>query len=254
LCNLLFQSKSADELGLRPPVSLTNLADLFVQSVSADFDFCRFFEPRSGASEAREALTVIGVGRLTAAEIAERIKGEMCEIDPNVPVRVLDEVLANIVTEGNDYRRLQDSLQPILEFLGLEGRVRAVLFRSNVPIIALSPPNGLMISTRTLALLSDEELRAVVTHELCHLPLTEVFRAAVDAKDYRTMRIIELFCDAGGAAIMKARGENPRSLIKGLRRMQRVLGIECGERVVKGTHPTLEARARMNKQICRSMS
>jgi hypothetical protein len=157
-----------------------------------------------------------------------------------------------LLGRDQDYRRLQNALQPILKCLGLEGSVCAVLFESDVPVIALSSPNGLMISTRTLALLSDEELRVIVTHELCHILLTKVFRAAVDAKDYRTLRVIELFCDAGAVAITVARGVDPGLLMSGLRRMQQVLEIEFGEDDFKGTHPTLDEQARLVKKLsCR---
>jgi hypothetical protein len=205
---------------------------------------------KAGGDEVDAVVDIVGAGRLTAPEVAARIKGEIPEIDPRATVRVLDEVLANVVTEGDDHRRLRTVLEPLLKFMGLEGRVRAVLFRSEVPFVALSPPNGLMISTRAMALLSDEELRALVAHELCHLAVTGVFRAAVDAKDYRTLRLVELFCDAGSAAITMARGEDPRSLIAGLRRMQRVLEMEFGEGRLKGEHPTLDERARLSREVC----
>jgi hypothetical protein len=209
---------------------------------------------RDTADEVAEVIEIIGAnGRLSATDLAKRVKDEMPEIDSNAPVKVLDEVLANIVRGDDDEQRMRDVLQPVLNFLGLEDRVRAVLFRSEVPVVALSPPNGLMISTRALAILNDEELRAIVTHELCHLPLTDVFRTAVDAKDYRTMRVIELFCDASAVAVMFARGVDPRLLTSGLRRMQQVLEVEFGERDLKGTHPTLDERERLVKKLSRRL-
>jgi len=209
---------------------------------------------KAGTDEVTAALEIIGAADgLSASGVAARIKHELPQIDPRATVRVLDEVLANIVREGEEYRRLCAALQPLTSFLGLEGRIHVVIFRSEVPVVALSPPNGLMVSTRVLALLSDGELRAVVAHELCHLPLTEVFRAAVDAKDYRTMRLIELFCDAGAVAVTAARGEAPSLLIKGLSRMQQVLELEFGETGRKGKHPTLAERARLVKKLSRRL-
>jgi hypothetical protein len=206
---------------------------------------------KNRSDEVEAALEIISAGRdyLSAAEIATRIKTNFPEIAPKASVRVPEEVLDHLIREGDVYRDLQATLRPLLEFYGLEGRVLPVLFQSEMPVVGSSAPNGLMISTRAVALLGKEELRGVVAHELCHLVVTDVFRAAIDVRDYRTLRIIELFCDAGAAATMRALERDPRSVINGLLKLQQVLEMEFGERDVEGKHPTLNTRIRLSREI-----
>jgi hypothetical protein len=216
----------------------------------------RVAKGKKGKDEVEAALEIVGAGSpvLSASEIAARIKSNQPVIDPKAPVLVPEEVRNSLIREGDNYRRLREILKPLLQFCGLDGLVHPVLFKSELPVIGSSAPNGLMISTRALALLSEEELRAIVAHELCHLAVTDAFRAAVDAKDYHTLRIIELFCDAGSAAIMKAQGYDPGSPSNGLLKIWQVLEIEFGERDVKGKHPTMNTRMRLNKELCRRFS
>jgi hypothetical protein len=203
--------------------------------------------------EVAEALSIIAAGSsiVSPSETAERIKQNLPPIALKGTVRVPEEVLRAIVREGDDYRDLRETLQPLLRFFDLEGRVLPVLFRSEQPIIGSSAPNGLIISTRAQALLSREELQAVVAHELAHLLVVDVFRAAVDAKDYRTLRVIELFCDAAAAAIMKAMGRNPQSVINGLLKIQQVLELEFQEPDAEGKHPSMNTRIRLSREIIR---
>jgi hypothetical protein len=216
----------------------------------------RVTKGKKKGDEVEAALEVVGAGSpvLSAGEIAARIRSNQPVIDPKATVLIPEEVLSSLIREGDDYRRLRQILKPLLQFCGLDGLVHPVLFKSELPVIGSSAPNGLMVSTRSLALLSEEELRAIVAHELCHLIVTDAFRAAVDAKDYHTLRIIELFCDAGAAAIMKAQGYDPSSPINGLLKIWKVLEIEFGERDLKGKHPTMSTRIRLNKKLCRRFS
>jgi hypothetical protein len=216
----------------------------------------RVAKGKKGTDEAEATLEIV-VGHdgpsISAGEIAARIKRNFPKIDPKATVFIPEEMLNSRIREGDDYRRMREILKPLLQFCGLDGLVHPILFKSELPVIGSSAPNGLMISTRALALLSEEELRAIVAHELCHLIVTDAFRAAVDAKDYHTLRIIELFCDAGSAAIMKAQGYNPGNLINGLLKIWKVLEIEFGERDLKGKHPTMNTRIRLNKELCRRL-
>lgn len=211
----------------------------------------RAAKARKESNEVEEALEIVSAGSstLSASETAARIKQNLPPIALKDTVRVPEEVLSKIVREGDDYRELRETLQPLLRLFDLEGRVLPVLFRSEQPVIGSSPPNGLMISTRAQALLSREELQGVAAHELVHLIVVDVFRAAVDAKDDRTLRIIELFCDAGAAAIMKAMGHDPQSVIKGLLKIQQILELEFDVRDIKGKHPTMDTRIRLSKEV-----
>jgi hypothetical protein len=203
------------------------------------------------SDEVDEALEIVSAGSSTfsASEAATHIKQNLPLIALKATVRVPEEILSSLIREGDDYRELRATLQPLLRFFDLEGRVLPVLFRSEQPVVGSSAPNGLIISTRAQALLNREELQGVVAHELVHLIVVDVFRAAVDAKDYRTLRTIELFCDAGAAAIMKALGHDPRSVITGLLKIQQVLEIEFDSRDEAGKHPTMSTRIRLSREV-----
>jgi hypothetical protein len=201
--------------------------------------------------EAQEALALIGGGeaKLSPEEIVAQLKANFPRFDASQPIRLPPEMRTNLVTGGADYAKLVKVIGPLLAFCGLEGRVTPLLYRSEYPVVALSYPNALIFSTRALDTLGGEELEGMAAHELTHLIGREVFKAAIDGKDGRTLRVIELFCDAGGAAIMTARGRDARGVVTGLAKLQSVREAEFGEQERKGDHPMLNIRKRLNDEM-----
>jgi hypothetical protein len=203
--------------------------------------------------EGKAALELIAAGNETiyAGEVTANLKRSYQSIEAANIIRLLPEMRSNLITRGEDFDRLNAALMPLLKFCWLEKRVALILFKSEVPVIVLSYPNALIVSTRAMSLLNNAELEAVAAHEICHLIGHNYFREASDKNDKRALRLIELFCDAGAAAIISAKGKDPSKLISGYYKMEAVLELEFGEDGRKGKHPTIETRKRLNDELCR---
>lgn len=239
-------------------LSLLLLSALAAGQTYKDFSYANLLgqaierQQKEKTDETKAALELIAAGRDTiyAGEITANLKRSY-PAESADKIRLLPEMRSNLVTKGDDLDRLNSALMPLLKFCWLERKVALILFRSEVPVVALSYPNALIVSTRALSLLNNDELEAVAAHEICHLIGHEYFRNAADRNDRRALRLIELFCDAGAASIISAKGKDPARLISGYYKMQAVLELELGEDGRKGTHPTIEARKRLNSELSR---
>jgi hypothetical protein len=202
--------------------------------------------------QVREVLALFGAGAHGGVEpgtVAAELRRSWPEPVARAPVMIPAEVRQRLIPEGKNVEKMAGAITPLLKFARLEGRVRPFLFRSEVPITFFVYPNALFVSTRALALLDAEELEAQVAHEVTHLVGQALYRRAVDGGDDRTRRLLELFCDAGGAAIITAKGGNARKLVSGLEKMASVLEVEFGEYQRGTKHPTMKARRQLNDAL-----
>lgn len=205
--------------------------------------------------QVQELLNVLRTGGSTlyASELAVHLRQNYPAIKEGAPIRVLPEWRDRLIFKGSDYTKLQELVTPLLRLCWLDKKVAVLLFKFEKPIVAFSYPNAVIISTRARALLNDEELEALVAHELNHSILRDLFIRATDANDNRTLRFIELFCDAGSAALLEARNKNPRALITGLYKLDQVLKLEFGE-VDGKNYPRMDLRERLNDSLIREFS
>jgi hypothetical protein len=203
--------------------------------------------------QVREVLALFGAGARGGRVEPEAVAAELrrCWPEPvaGAPVLIPADVRQRLITEGRDFEKMAAAVMPLLKFARLEDRVRPFLFRSEVPISFFVYPNALFVSTRALALLDAEELEAQAAHEITHLVGQALYRRAVDESDERTRRLVELFCDAGGAAIIAAKGGDPHKLVTGLEKMASVLEVEFGEYQRGTKHPTIKARRELNAAL-----
>ncbi len=197
----------------------------------------------SQEDEVAEIVKVIGAGgeRIYAGEVAARLRQNFPQIDEQARIRLPAEVRSTLVPNGEEYERLVRVTRPLLQFCWLEGKVVPVLFRSEAPIVMTSWPNALIFSTRAMSLLTDEEIVAVSAHEVCHLIVRSITKRAVDNHDNRTLRLVELFCDAGATAILTGWGRDARPLISGLTKQQNILENEFQE-LLPRSDPTMKNR------------
>ncbi len=168
---------------------------------------------------------------------------------PNAPIRVYPYMRENLKLGGKDYDRVKAVSDDLLKFMNLEGRIKLIYFKGEIPITAFINPNVIAVSTRAAELLNDAELQAVIAHEICHLIIFDNFKQAVDTKNFKQLRALELFCDAGAAHIVIAKGGNASSLITGLEKMLDEL-VRSGTGTDDGTeHPTMRQRKKLIKTI-----
>lgn len=200
--------------------------------------------------QVQEVLDVFRTGGTTlyASELAVHLRQNYPVIKEGAPIFVLPEWRDRLIFKGSDYTKLQAVVTPLLRLCWLDKKVAVLLFKFEKPIVAFSYPNAVIISTRARALLNDDEIEALVAHELGHSILRDLFVQATDANDNRTLRLIELFCDASSAALLQAREKNPRALITGLYKLDQVLKIEFGE-VDGKNYPRMDMRERLNNSL-----
>lgn len=208
-------------------------------------------------AQVQTILNILGGGaqQYNAGEVLANIKRNWPKADPDAPIRVLPEIRSSMVTDGDDFERLMRVGKPLLRFCWLEERVRLILFKSEVPVVAFIYPNVLTVSTRTMALFNDDQLSAACSHEVMHLLANKQMRQARDKHDNQTMRMLELFYDAGAAAIIVSRGSkigsDPRSLIAAYSKMNAVLEIEFQQYQDGTVHPPLKVRQQLNDALYR---
>ena len=109
----------------------------------------------------------------------------------------------------------------------------------------------IIITTRMMVIASDEEIRGIVAHELAHEYVWEELAKARIEKDAKLMRECELFCDAVAAFTLKETGDDPASYGRIIERLTILGGITTLKE--SDTHPSLDARKKLNKFLCRLM-
>lgn len=234
-------------------------APAYAQITTGQISYKNLFQQGSerlhekGFNDVQETLKIIGAGgeQIEAGEVTAHLKKNLPAIGADEPLRLYVFVRENMITKGADHERLQKVITPLLRFYWLEGKVFPILYKSEQPVIMFTYPKGLIFSTRALALLSDDEIAALAAHELSHLILRDEFKVAEESGNKEVLRLIELFCDAAGAAIIEARGKDPGKLISGLSKLQQVLEVEYDQIERAGQHPTIKTRDRLNKELIR---
>src|SRR5262245_58550968 len=158
------------------------------------------------------------------------------------------------VISGERVERLKAALQPVLAYHEREGKLPIFVVRSEQPKAFVVVRAALIITTKLMLITSEAELRGIVAHELAHLYLWEERERAFKEKDESLLREIELFCDAVAAITLKEIGDDPACYARGLKRMT-YMGSTIGNttRSETQTHPSLDARVKLNQWLCQRL-
>lgn len=216
---------------------------LFVVSATAD----------ARASQTIDrALTSIGAG--SAEEIKERLFSiRINRHTPSYRTAAREALPAHIrtqrITEGRLLRRVEWAIRPVLELHSRSDAVELVLFQDNRPYAMLFRDCVLVLSTGLAAALEDAELIGIVAHELGHAYFIGELALAHGAKDLRSMKVVELKCDAVAILTLKLLGHEAAGLLRGLRKMERV-----NERMLLSsrhveTHPSMVERGQFSERF-----
>ena len=95
-----------------------------------------------------------------------------------------------------------------------------------------------MLSDSLVCALSDAELSGAIAHELGHSYFMDEMAVAQQARDYRTMKTVELKCDGVAILTLKLLGHDPALYLIGLRKLQTMInrkGDSSGS--IYQTHP-----------------
>lgn len=154
------------------------------------------------------------------------------------------------IAESSRVDQLKAALQPVLDYHE-RGKMPLVVLRSEHPKAYLVERAVVIITTRMMVIASNEEIRGVVAHELAHEYIWDDRVKAMKEKDWKLMRECELFCDAVAAFTLKEIGDDPASYRRILERLTEI-GIitRATTRHESDTHPSLDARKKLNKFLC----
>jgi predicted Zn-dependent protease len=158
------------------------------------------------------------------------------------------------VISGERVERLKAALQRVLTYHKRDGKLPIFVVRSEQPKAFVACRAVLIITTKLMLITSEAELRGIVAHELAHEYLWEERERAFNEKDESLLREIELFCDAVAAITLKEIGDNPVLFSQALERMT-YIGITAGNatRSETKTHPSLDARVKLNQWLCQRL-
>jgi Zn-dependent protease with chaperone function len=147
----------------------------------------------------------------------------------------------NLVHDEALIARLRRRIYPVLAYHRRENII-IVVFNDSRPI-AITRRGGLIaLSTALLDMLpTDEELMAVVAHEMGHIYVAVDFTYATRAGDMRKLRRLELYCDSIAVATLTSLKINPHYLARALARVYNHPSIASHDSVTN-THPTLVVR------------
>ena len=201
-------------------------------------------------TEAAKALARLG--DLSSATIRERLQ-QMRPLDYRPGSFLVNKIVeAQHLPMVNNKRvdQLKAALQPVLDYHG-RSKLPMVVLRSEQPKAYLVERATIIITTRMMAIASEEEIRGIIAHELAHEYVWQETVKAMKEKDWKLRRECELFCDAVAAFTLKELGDDPASYGRILERLTEI-GIiaRSATRHESDTHPSLDARKKLNKFLC----
>ena len=114
------------------------------------------------------------------------------------------------------------SLTPIFESYDRSGVIEIKVIRDRETVfIGLYERSALIITEKTLDLLSKEELQAVVAHELAHELFWDEYRLAREGGQDDKVQEIDLRCDGLAVFVLARLGLEPTRLISALHKTAR---------------------------------
>lgn len=211
-------------------------------------------------NEIEQALTDIGSG--SAADLKSRLfTNRLTVLDAAFRARAINALPAALrdqrLTQGNSLRRAEMNLQRVLAlhkrpessaveiFLLRDETAQALLWRGCVLVLSAGLVNAL----------SDAELSGIIAHELGHSYFMDEMAVAQQAHDSRTMKTIELKCDAVAILSLKLLGHDPALYLIGLRKQHAITyrkGSSSGG--IFQTHPEYGERALFFQRLIKSLS
>jgi hypothetical protein len=188
---------------------------------------------------------------VTPAEKAALLKEGFALIDKKTGA----EAAVKFENDPGKLAELYRQTKGVLELHHRAGIVEYLLFKNDDPIVMTKVGAYIAISSRLLKLANEGEGRAgIISHELSHEYFQLKFIEALKARDYPTLRKIELFCDVLATVAMIKLKMNPDNYAEALRKI--VDNSKESEELNDGNQsmPSLDARLKVISAIKKQFS
>ena len=170
-----------------------------------------------------------------------------------------EEVKPHLLDEGESVNRLARIAQPILLF-HQAGKSRTIVFNHQRPTVFTWKETFITFSTGAMDILTDDEVAALIAHEIGHLYFAEILAKAREEKNEREARIIELKCDLVALVTLSKLNIKPSNLISAVKKLvqrRSELGIgsfEKGSPSLKNREEILELFISLEKTMIEKAS
>ena len=209
--------------------------------------------------EIEQVLAALGSG--SSADLLSRLfAAPLTALDRAFRAEALNalpgELRKQRVAHGPVLRRVEINFQRIL---GLHERpqfaaVEIFVVRDQGVQARLWRGCALVLSADLVSALSDAELSGVIAHELGHSYFMDEMATAQQTRDARTMKVVELKCDAVAILSLKLLGDNPAMYLNGLRKLQTMSYRKNGNASsIFQTHPEYVERALFSERLIKSL-
>lgn len=122
---------------------------------------------------------------------------------------------ADILPENDaTVKKLTQNLAPVLKIYGRENYTKFFVYKGDNPFIGLYRECIIIFSTKALDLLSEEQLRAAVAHELAHEIFIDEIRQADKADSNALRHIVEHKCDLVAVMATSQLKDDPLAVVK----------------------------------------
>jgi hypothetical protein len=188
------------------------------------------------------------------AETARKLDLDACRPEP---ISTLEKaaVLDSLPVEGavthfsTGERRKIEALDPVLRAQSRKGVYKVIIITVPQAWTGLHARAVLLISLPALALLTSEELQAVVAHEIGHEYVWQQYESARTRKDAKRLRELELVCDAIAIATLRRIGVAPERLESACEKVYSYNRERLGVALNDDIYPSLKARRQLIKEM-----
>ncbi|MGI8543440.1 MAG: hypothetical protein ACR2MD_08160 [Aridibacter sp.] len=132
---------------------------------------------------------------------------------------VAPQIADKLITSGKEFEKLNRAAKKVLKYHGLSNHCSLVAFELVVPTVFTYQLRSISFSSKALEILSEDEISALVAHEVGHLYLAKDLADARIKEDARAARIAELKCDAIALITLKELGIKPVKLISAVKKL-----------------------------------
>lgn len=156
------------------------------------------------------------------------------------------EIAGSVITTGEEIIRFNRLAEKVLQYHKLTDICSNVLFKDDKPMVFTYKLRSVSFSTGALNLLSDDEVTALIAHEVGHVYVAKELMNARDNEDSRIARINELKCDAISLLTLKTFGIDPNVLTSALKKLisaRKTLGLQTET----AQSPAIEDREKLVK-------